>query len=223
MTVDTDSLPSQEKLNEMFATLNLSRLKLPDASELTQRNSVLFSHETMRWLEQNYGNTSLDNNEEQLEQLLALFGNGTGVTPLFVRSLVRQVSRLQATLTTINNLSRDATNSPIRLPLDELLTQARTLRLIDNSVVQELLRHETLLRQRFLAQVDGSRLHFSSLTEQSRKDNSAYRRIFWHYKKVCVIYLTNPSGSRGKPAYRALRRLSWQPATSAGAGAVWRI
>lgn len=167
VTVDTDSLPSQEKLNEMFATLNLSRLKLPDASELTQRNSVLFSHETMRWLEQNYGNTSLDNNEEQLEQLLALFGNGTGVTPLFVRSLVRQVSRLQATLTTINNLSRDATNSPIRLPLDELLTQARTLRLIDNSVVQELLRHETLLRQRFLAQVDGSRLHFSSLTEQS--------------------------------------------------------
>lgn len=86
---------------------------------------------------------------------------------MFVRSLVRQVSRLQATLTTINNLSRDATNSPIRLPLDELLTQARTLRLIDNSVVQELLRHETLLRQRFLAQVDGSRLHFSSLTEQS--------------------------------------------------------
>lgn len=80
VTVDTDSLPSQEKLNEMFATLNLSRLKLPDASELTQRNSVLF-HETMRWLEQNYGNTSLDNNEEQLEQLLALFGNGTGVTP----------------------------------------------------------------------------------------------------------------------------------------------
>lgn len=66
------------------------------------------------------------------------------------------VSRLQATLTTINNLSRDATNSPIRLPLDELLTQARTLRLIDNSVVQELLRHETLLRQRFLAQVDDS-------------------------------------------------------------------
>ena len=42
VTVDTDSLPSQEKLNEMFATLNLSRLKLPDASELTQRNSVLF-------------------------------------------------------------------------------------------------------------------------------------------------------------------------------------
>ncbi|QLY62587.1 hypothetical protein HV211_19760 [Citrobacter freundii] len=167
VTVDTDSLPSQEKLNEMFATLNLSRLKLPDASELTQRNSVQFSHETMRWLEQNYGNTSLDSNEEQLEQLLALFGNGSGVTPLFVRSLVRQVSRLQATLTTINNLSRDATNSPIRLPLDELLTQARTLRLIDNSVVQELLRHETLLRQRFLAQVDGSRLHFSSLTEQS--------------------------------------------------------
>lgn len=35
----------------------------------------------MRWLEQNYGNTSTDNNEEQLEQLLALFGNGTGVTP----------------------------------------------------------------------------------------------------------------------------------------------
>lgn len=167
VTVDTDSLPSQEALNEMFATLNLSVLRLPDASELTQRNSDIFSREAMRWLEQNYGNTSLDNNEEQLEQLLTLFSNGTNVTPLFVRSLVRQVSRLQGTLTTINNLSRDATHSPIRLPLDELLTQARTLRLIDNGVIQEVLRHEALLRQRFLAQVDGSRLHFSSLTEQS--------------------------------------------------------
>ncbi|POT56143.1 hypothetical protein C3432_19400 [Citrobacter amalonaticus] len=167
VTVDTDSLPSQEGLNAMFATLNLSRLRLPDASELTRRNSAIFSRETMRWLEQNYGNTSLDNNEEQLEQLLALFSNGTRVTPLFVRSLVRQVSRLQSTLTTINNLSRDATHTPVRLPLDELLTQARTLRLIDNNVIVDLLRHEGLLRQRFLAQVDGSRLHFSSLTEQS--------------------------------------------------------
>lgn len=167
VTVDTDSLPAQGELNEMFATLNLSRLRLPDASELTQRNSEIFSREAMQWLEQNYGNTSLDNNEEQLEQLLTLFSNGTNVTPLFVRSLVRQVSRLQSTLTTINNLSRDATHSPIRLPLDELLTQARALRLIDNGVIQEVLRHEALLRQRFLAQVDGSRLHFSSLTEQS--------------------------------------------------------
>lgn len=167
VTVDTDSLPSQDALNEMFATLNLSGLRLPDASELTQQNSEIFSREAMRWLEQNYGNTSLDNNEEQLEQLLTLFSNGTNVTPLFVRSLVRQVSRLQSTLTTINNLSRDATHSPIRLPLDELLTQARALRLIDNSVIQDLQRHEALLRQRFLAQVDGSRLHFSSLTEQS--------------------------------------------------------
>jgi len=165
--VDADSLPSQEALNAMFATLNLSRLRLPDASELTQRNSALFSRETLRWLEQNYGNTSLDTHEEQLEQLLTLFSNGTRVTPLFVRSLVRQVSRLQGTLTTINNLSRDATHTPIRLPLDELLAQARALRLIDNGVIGAVLRHEALLRQRFLAQVDGSRLHFSSLTEQT--------------------------------------------------------
>ncbi|MCZ6319161.1 efflux RND transporter permease subunit, partial [Escherichia coli] len=60
--------------------------------------------------------------------------------------------------------------SSVATPLERSLGRiagVNALRLIDNSVVQELLRHETLLRQRFLAQVDGSRLHFSSLTEQS--------------------------------------------------------
>lgn len=197
VTVDTESLPSQDRLNGMIATLNLSRLKLPDASELTQRNSEYFSRETMRWLEQNYGNTSLDNNEEQLEQLLTLFSNDSRVTPLFVRSLIRQVSRLQATLTTINNLSRDATHSPIRLPLDELLTQARTLRLIDNDVIQEVLRHEALLRQRFLAQVDGSRLHFSSLTEQSPEGEFSVSPDVIALQKSLRDLLNQPFWQRG--------------------------
>lgn len=201
VTVDTDSLPSQEALNEMFATLNLSRLRLPDVSELTQRNSALFSRETLRWLEQNYGNTSLDNNEEQLEQLLTLFSNGTRVTPLFVRSLVRQVSRLQGTLTTINNLSRDATHTPIRLPLDELLTQARTLRLIDNSVIVAVLRHEALLRQRFLAQVDGSRLHFSSLTEQSPEGNFNVSPDILALQKSLRDLLNQPFWQQGSSLY----------------------
>lgn len=197
VNVDTDSLPSQSVLNELFASLNISRLRLPEISDLTQRNSEIFSQETMRWLEQNYGNTSLDNNEEQLEQILTLFSNGTTVTPLFVRSLVRQVSRLQSALATINNLSRDAAHSPIRLPLDDLLAQARSLRLIDNKVGQDLLRHEALLRQRFLAQVDGSRLHFSSLTEQSPEGEFSVSPDILALQKSLRDLLNQPFWQRG--------------------------
>lgn len=163
----------------------------------------------MRWLEQHYGNTSLDNNEEQLEQILTLFSNGTAVTPFFVRSLVRQISRLQSALATINNLSRDAAHSPIRLPLDDLLAQAHSLRLIDNKVGQALLRHEALLRQRFLAQVDGSRLHFSSLTEQSPEGEFSVSPDILALQKVYAACLTSPSGSvaqtRRNPINPAIR------------------
>ncbi|HFZ8996682.1 TPA: type VI secretion system protein [Citrobacter freundii] len=197
VTVDTDSLPSRTALNELFASLNISRLHLPDISDLTQRNSELFSRETMLWLEQNYNDTSLDNNEERLEQILTLFSNGTAITPLFVRSLIRQVNRLQSALVTINNLSRDAAHSPIRLPLDDLLTQARALRLIDNKVTQDLLRHEALLRQRFLAQVDGSRLHFSSLTEQSPEGEFSVSPDILALQKSLRDLLNQPFWQRG--------------------------
>lgn len=197
VNVDTDSLPSRTALNELFATLNINRLRLPEISDLTQRNSELFSRETMRWLEQHYGNTSLDNNEEQLEQILTLFSNGTAVTPFFVRSLVRQISRLQSALATINNLSRDAAHSPIRLPLDDLLAQAHSLRLIDNKVGQALLRHEALLRQRFLAQVDGSRLHFSSLTEQSPEGEFSVSPDILALQKSLRDLLNQPFWQRG--------------------------
>lgn len=167
VTVDTNSLPSQRRLNELLATLNLSRLSLPDAATLTQRNSEIFSRETMLWLEQNYDNASLESYLGQLEQLLTQFNSGSDLNATFVRTLVRQVGRLQNSLATLNSLSGDAAHSPIRLPLNELLSQARTLRLIDNRVIADLLRHEELLRQRFLMQVDNSQLHFSALTEQS--------------------------------------------------------
>lgn len=91
MTVDVDALPGQEQLKPLFATLNVSRLQLPDASELTRRNNERFSHGIMRWLEQSYGNTRLDDSEEQLEKLLSLFSNDTRVTPLFVRWCARLV------------------------------------------------------------------------------------------------------------------------------------
>ncbi|HFK3155474.1 type VI secretion system protein [Citrobacter sp. RHB21-C01] len=197
VTVDVDSLPAQDSLNALFATLNIARLHLPDASELTRRNSELFSRETMRWLEQNYGDASLDDSEERLEKLLALFSNDTRITPLFVRSLVRQIGRLQATLATINNLSRDAAHSPVRLPLDELLTQARGLRLIDNRVIPQLLRHEALLRQRFMAQVDDSRLHFSSLTEQSPDGNFSVSPDILALQKSLRDLLNHPFWQRG--------------------------
>lgn len=195
--VDVDALPAQEKLNPLFATLNVARLQLPDASELTRRNSELFSQATMRWLEQNYGDTRLDDSEERLEKLLTLFGNDTRITPLFVRSLVRQISRLQATLTTINNLSRDAANSPIRLPFDELLNQARGLRPIDPPVIQALQRHEALLRQRFLAQVDDSRLHFSSLSEQSPDGSFSVSPDILALQKSLRDLLNQPFWQRG--------------------------
>lgn len=167
VSVDTNSLPSQRNINELLASLNLSRLSLPDAATLTQRNSEIFARETQRWLEQNYDNAGLESDIGQLEQLLAQFNSGSDINVAFVRTLVRQVNRLQTSLTLLNNLSGDAAHSPIRLPLNELLSQARTLRLIDNKVIQDLLRHEALLRQRFLMQVEGSQLHFSALTEQS--------------------------------------------------------
>ncbi|WP_232081585.1 hypothetical protein [Citrobacter rodentium] len=104
---------------------------------------------------------------------------------------------MQTTLTTINNLSRDAAHSPIRLPLDELLAQARGLRLIDNRVIQELQRHEALLRQRFLAQVDDSRLHFSSLTEQSPDGSFSVSPDVLALQKSLRDLLNQPFWQRG--------------------------
>lgn len=167
VSVDINSLPSQRNINELLGSLSLSRLSLPDAATLTQRNSEIFSRETQRWLEQTYDSASLESYLGQLEQLLAQFNSGNDINAPFVRSLVRGVNRLQASLTTLNSLSGDAAHSPVRLPLNELLAQAQALRLIDNRVIQDLLRHETLLRQRFLMQVDSSQLHFSALIEQS--------------------------------------------------------
>lgn len=167
VSVDTNSLPSQRNINELLGSLSLSRLSLPDAATLTQRNSEIFARETQRWLEQTYDSASLESYLGQLEQLLTQFNSGNDINVVFVRSLVRQVNHLQTSLATLNSLSGDAAHSPVRLPLNELLAQARTLRLIDNRVIQDLLRHETLLRQRFLMQVDSSQLHFSALTEQS--------------------------------------------------------
>ncbi|EBS3869537.1 hypothetical protein DPP32_24410 [Salmonella enterica subsp. enterica serovar Kimberley] len=171
MTVDVDSLPAQNSLNALYATLNVNLLQLPTPRDLTRRNSDLFSRETMRWLEQSYNDASLDDSEKRLEELLARFSNEARITPQLVRSLVHQISCLQVTLTTINSLSRDAAHSRIRLQLDKLLTQARNLRLIDKQVFQQLLRYESLLHQRFQSQVDDSRRYFYSLTEQSSDDS----------------------------------------------------
>lgn len=167
VTVDTNSLPSQRNINALLTTLNLSRLSLPDADALTQRNSEIFSHETQRWLEQTYDSAGLESDVGQLEQLINQFSHSSEINIAFVRTLVRQISRLQGSLALLNNLGGDAAHSPIRLSLNELLAQARTLRLIDNQVVQDLVRHEALLRQRFLMQIESSQWHFSTLTEQS--------------------------------------------------------
>ncbi len=191
MTVDVNSLPAQNSLNALYATLNVAQLKLPTPRDLTRRNSDLFSVETMHWLEQSYNDASLDDSEKRLEELLARFNNEVRITPLLVRSLVRQINSLQVALTSINTLSR------VRQQLDKLLTQARSLRLIDNRVFQKLLRYESLLRQRFLSQVDDSRRHFSSLTEQSSDGSLTVSPDILALQKSLHDLLNQPFWQRG--------------------------
>ncbi|EQB1744200.1 hypothetical protein I5445_07835 [Citrobacter farmeri] len=167
VNVEAAALPTTSELNEMLATLPLSQMNLADASELTQRNSEQFIRETRRWLEQIYDNASLEIYAGQLDDLLLTFTSDGEINADFVRLLMRQISRLQNALTTLNSLSQDAAHSPARLALDTLLTQAQALRLLDRTAIHELLNDEEQLRQRLMAQIDRSPLHFSTLTAQS--------------------------------------------------------
>lgn len=165
--VDTDSLPQPAVLNRLFSSLDVSRLNLPDATALTQRNSERYTSLTRQWLEQSYDNTHLDTWLAQLEQLLEQFSARTDIDATFVRTLVRQVSRLQNMLATITTLNHDAAHSTITLQLNELLRKAQPLKLIDDKTSHALRQHDEQLRQRLLMQLDNSQLHFSSLTEQT--------------------------------------------------------
>lgn len=199
VNVEVAALPATSELNEMLATLPFSQLNLPDASELTQRNSEQFTRETRRWLEQIYDNASLEIYAGQLDDLLQTFSSDAEINADFVRLLMRQISRLQNALTTLNSLHQDAAHSPARLALDTLLTQAQALRLLDRTAIHNLLNDEEQRRQQLMAQIDRSSLHFSTLTAQSAQGEFHVSPDVLALQKSLRDLLNQPFWQRGAP------------------------
>ncbi|MBJ9256825.1 hypothetical protein I5495_05675 [Citrobacter amalonaticus] len=197
VNVDMAALPAAAELNEMLATLPFSQLNLPDASELTQRNSEQFTRETRRWLEQIYDNASLEIYVGQLDDLLLTFSHDGEINAEFLRLLIRQISRLQNALTTLNSLRQDAAHSPARLALDTLLIQAQTLRLLDRRSVHDLLNDEEQRRQQLMAQIERSPLHFSTLTAQSEQGEFHISPNILALQKSIRDLLNQPFWQRG--------------------------
>lgn len=195
--VEVAALPATSELNEMLATLPVSQLNLPDASELTQRNSEQFTRETRRWLAQIYDNASLETYAGQLDELLLTFSSDEEINADVVRLLMRQISRLQNALTTLNSLSQDAAHSPARIALDTLLTQAQALRLLDRTAIHDLLNDEKQLRQRLMLQIDRSPLHFSTLTAQSTEGEFHVSPDILALQKSLRDLLNQPFWQRG--------------------------
>lgn len=197
VNVEVAALPATSELNEMLATLPVSQMNLPDASELTQRNSEQFTRETRRWLAQIYDNASLEIYARQLDELLLTFSSNEEINADFVRLLMRQISRLQNALTTLNSLSQDAAHSPARLALNTLQTQTQALRLLDRTVIHNLLNDEEQLRQRLVAQIDRSLLHFSTLTAQSTEGEFHVSPDILALQKSLRDLLNQPFWQRG--------------------------
>lgn len=195
--VDPASLPRPTALNALFASLKVTQLNLPDATTLMQRNSELYARNTRLWLEQSYDSANLDIWLGQLEQLLTQFSASSNIDAVFVRTLVRQISRLQSTLANINNLSHDAAHSAISLQLNELLETAAPLKLIDGKETHALRQYNELLRQRLLVQLDDSPLHFTSLTEQTPDGNFAVSADLLALQKSLRDLLTQPFWQQG--------------------------
>ncbi|AKE60036.1 type VI secretion protein IcmF/TssM N-terminal domain-containing protein [Citrobacter farmeri] len=195
--VEVAALPATSELNEMLATLPVSQMNLPDASELTQRNSEQFTRETRRWLAQIYDNASLETYAGQLDELLLTFSSDEEINADVVRLLMRQISRLQNALTTLNSLSQDAAHSPARIALDTLLTQAQALRLLDRTTIHDLLNDEKQLRQRLMLQIDRSPLHFSTLTAQSTEGEFHVSPDILALQKSLRDLLNQPFWQRG--------------------------
>lgn len=195
--VEVAALPATSELNEMLATLPVSQMNLPDASELTQRNSEQFTRETRRWLTQIYDNASLETYAGQLDELLLTFSSDEEINADVVRLLMRQINRLQNALTTLNSLSQDAAHSPARIALDTLLTQAQALRLLDRTAIHDLLNDEKQLRQRLMLQIDRSPLHFSTLTAQSAEGEFHVSPDILALQKSLRDLLNQPFWQRG--------------------------
>lgn len=195
--VEVAALPATSELNEMLATLPVSQMNLPDASELTQRNSEQFTRETRRWLAQIYDNASLETYAGQLDELLLTFSSDEEINADVVRLLMRQISRLQNALATLNSLSQDAAHSPARIALDTLLTQAQALRLLDRTAIHDLLNDEKQLRQRLMLQIDRSPLHFSTLTAQSTEGEFHVSPDILALQKSLRDLLNQPFWQRG--------------------------